>query len=225
MNARVPGDPDDLARAMLLRIVPTGYRVIDQSDSGFTGVSAYFIRLALKQVGPTPSLVGFCAPGADVAQAALAAATWAAANLRPTAVQPRVRPGVVVVAITAQDQEPAGGGMVGDAAVPTAVWFAGPSGVRTPGRPPGSPSPRLLQDAQRRLIGGEPAPTIGHVDVAERTMIAGVRRQPRFAIGTGGGPLVVGGAFTALRVAGALSAGARPRGGTPRRAPQGEPAR
>src|SRR5258708_8095265 len=151
MNARVPGDPDDLARAMLLRIVPTGYRVIDDGDGRFPGVSSHFIRLALRHVGPRPSIVGFCADGADAREAGLAAAGWAAANLRPTAVTRSVRPGVVVIAITDSDGPPNRGGMIEGAAVPTGVWVAGPSAVKTPRPPPPPPSPPPLHHLPRRL--------------------------------------------------------------------------
>jgi hypothetical protein len=57
--------PDDYARAVLLRIVPTGYRLIDDGDSRFAGIRQDFIRLAFKHLGPQPALVGFCAPGTE----------------------------------------------------------------------------------------------------------------------------------------------------------------
>ena len=177
-------DPDDVARAVLLRIVPTGYRLIDDADSRFTGVRQQFIRLAFRHVGAKPSLVGFCAPGTDAIAAARGLAAWAAENIRPTAVQPRVSPGVLVIAI----DPPAGNepGVVAGAAMPAAVWTISEAGVRTRGRPPGAPSPGVLKDVVRRLSRGEPAPTIGHVDVAERTLMGGRGRQRTFALSTSG---------------------------------------
>src|SRR5947209_20053494 len=90
---------DDLALAALLKIVPAGYRLVDVTDTRFPGVRDKFVRLALKHVGPRPSLVGFCGPDQDPVAAAGAAAAWAAANLGPTAIQRRVDPGVVVVTL------------------------------------------------------------------------------------------------------------------------------
>jgi len=43
---------DDYARALLLRLVPTGYRLIDAGDPRFAGVRQDFIRLAFKHIGP-----------------------------------------------------------------------------------------------------------------------------------------------------------------------------
>ena len=112
--------PDDYARAFLLRIVPSGYRLIDDGDNRFAGVRQDFIRLAFKHIGPRPSLVGFSAPGTDAVGAASGLAEWAARNIQPTAVQPRINPGVLVIAI--DPVEPTEPGRLPGAAVPTAVW-------------------------------------------------------------------------------------------------------
>jgi hypothetical protein len=102
-------------------------------------------------------------------------------------VQRTVQPGVVVVALGSAVVA----GTVPGSLVPAAIWTVGDEGVKTAGRPPGAPSPRLLKEAERRLRAGEPAPTIGHVDIAERTMMAGRPRQRRLAISGGSVLLLV----------------------------------
>jgi hypothetical protein len=200
--------PDDYARSFLLRIVPTGYRLIDASDSRFAGVRQDFIRLAFKHIGPQPSLVGFCAPGTDAVAAATGLAEWADRNIQPTAVQPRVNPGVLVIAI--EPREPVEPGRLPEAAVPAAIWTVGPGGARTRGRPPGAPSPRVLKDVAGRLMRGEPAPTIGHIDVAERTLMSGRGRQRTFALSSGAILLLLVAGYFGLRYLPALLAPARP---------------
>ncbi|MEA2646481.1 MAG: hypothetical protein QOE92_1564 [Chloroflexota bacterium] len=207
-----PYDPDDFARAVLLRLVPQGYRLIGESDERFAGRRDAFTRLALKHLGPRPSLVGFIAPGQDPRAAAASLADWAAANLRPTAVQRNVSPGVVVVA---PDASVVPGAVPGTAA-PAAVWTVDAEGVHATGRPSGSPSPAILKDADRRLRRGEAAPTIGHIDVAERTMMSGRGRQRAFALGSGGVIVLVILGFLFLRFIGSAL--------TPRGQPQQPPA-
>ena len=180
-----PYDPDDLARAVLLRVVPQGYRLIGEADERFAGRRDPFFRLALRHLSARPSLVGFTGPGEDPRAAARSLAEWAAANLRPSAVQRTVNPGVLVIAVGAE----ATAGAVPRAAVPAAVWTVDGEGVHASGRPSGSPAPGILKDADRRLRRGEPAPTIGHIDVAERTMMSGRGRQRAFALG--GGSVIV----------------------------------
>lgn len=208
MQNPAPPAPDDYARAFLLRIVPTGYRLIDEGDQRFAGIRQDFIRLAFKHIGPRPSLVGFCAPGTDIIAAATGLAEWAATNIQPTAVQPSVNPGVLVIAI--DPPEPIEPGRLPEADVPTAVWTVGSGGARTRGRPPGAPSPKILKDVAGRLLRGEPAPTIGHIDVAERTLMSGRGRQRSFALSSGAILLLLVGGYFALRYLPALLAPARP---------------
>jgi hypothetical protein len=208
MQNPAPPSPDDYARAFLLRIVPTGYRLIDEGDARFAGVRQDFIRLAFKHIGARPSLVGFCAPGTDPVAAATSLAEWAATNIQPTAVQPRVNPGVVVIAI--DPWQPVEAGRVPDAAVATAVWTVGQDGARARGRPPGAPSPRILRDIAASLRRGEPPPTIGHVDVAERTLMSGRGRQRTFALSSGAILLLLVAGYFALRYLPVVLAPARP---------------
>jgi hypothetical protein len=173
-------DLDDLARAVLIQVVPGGYRLIDESDSRFVGVRERFSRLALKHVGPKPSLVGFAAPGVDPRDAARAAAAWAAENLRPNAIQKHVTPGVLVIALGGPELAAAAGPLAG-AAVRATVWTATPDGrAETRGGAPGCPPASVLRGALRRLLAGEPAPTIGQIDVAERALMYGRGRRPYF---------------------------------------------
>jgi hypothetical protein len=131
MEDNHPDATDDLARAALLRIVPSGYRLIDEHDERFTGIREKFVRLALKHLGGKPSLVGFVDAGVDAQEAARAAAAWAAQNLTPSAIQRRVDPGVLVIAVNGA----ATAGPVPGAAVSSAVWTVAPDGrVETAGR-------------------------------------------------------------------------------------------
>jgi hypothetical protein len=203
---------DDLALAALLRIVPGGYRLVDASDQRFVGVRDRFVRLAMRHVGPRPSLVGFCGPDQDPRAAAAAAAGWASPNLVPTAIQRRVEPGVVVVAL----HPPAGvaAGRVAGSPVRTAIWTVRDGRARTPARPPGSPSPRLLRQAVASLERGEPPPSIGTIDVAERALMYGRGTRRGFTFGGGAGIIVVLLVLFGLRVLPGFLAGRSPgRGG------------
>jgi hypothetical protein len=206
MEDNHPDATDDLARAALLRIVPSGYRLIDEHDERFTGIREKFVRLALKHLGGKPSLVGFVDAGVDAQEAARAAAAWAAQNLTPSAIQRRVDPGVLVIAVNGA----ATAGPVPGAAVSSAVWTVAPDGrVETRGRPPGSPSPGLVKDVVHRLQRGEPAPGIGQVDYVERNLMHGRGRRAR-AAGLSGTAilLIVLGIFFGLRFVPAIFAGA-----------------
>ncbi|MGB2939183.1 MAG: hypothetical protein WBD38_02630 [Candidatus Dormiibacterota bacterium] len=206
MEDNQPYTADDLARAALLRIVPSGYRLIDASDERFTGIRDRFVRLALKHLGPRPSLIGFTEPGVDPQEAARAAAVWAAENLTPNAIQRRVAPGVLVIAVDGS----ARAGPVDGAAVSSAVWTIAPGGVvEARGRPPGSPSAGLVRDVVKRLERGEAAPGIGQVDYVERNLMYGRGRRAR-AAGLSGTAvlLIVVGLFFGLRFLPALFAGA-----------------
>ena len=183
---------DDLALAALLKIVPGGFRLIDINDERFVGVRDKFQRLALKHLGPKPCLVGFVGPGQDALVAATAVATWAARNLVPTAIQRRVQPGVVVVAMDLAPGTAAG--VVAAAPVKTAIWTVENGRLRSSGRPPGAPSPALVRGAVASLERGEGPPSIGKIDVAERALMSGRPRRRSFTLGGGAtiGILVVG---------------------------------
>lgn len=201
---------DDLAVAALLKIVPGGYRLIDVSDTRFAGVREHFTRLALRHVGSRPSLVGFCGPDQDAGTAAVAAAGWAAANLVPTAIQRRVTPGVLVIAI-----DPPPGvqpGMARGVPARTAIWTVAGGRLHASGRPRGAPSPRLVRTALAALERGEPPPTIGQVDVAERALMSGRSSRRSFTLGGGAGIGTLVAIFLVLRfVPGLLF----PRGSAP----------
>ncbi|MEA2683776.1 MAG: hypothetical protein QOK05_2104 [Chloroflexota bacterium] len=201
---------DDLALAALLKIVPTGFRLIDTADTRFTGVRGHFTRLALRHVGARPSLVGFCAPEQDPVAAATAAAGWAAQNLVPTAIQRRVVPGVLVIAL----HPPAGvqPGWVRGLSVRTAVWAVQGGRLRAAGRPPGSPSPRLVRAAVSALERGVPPPSIGQIDVAERSLMYGRGSRRSFTLGGGAGIGALVAVFLLLRFVPALLS---PRGPGP----------
>lgn len=205
---------DDLALAALLRIVPGGYRLVDAADERFVGVRERFVRLALRHLGPRPSLVGFCAPGEDPREAAAALAGWAAQNLRPSAIQRHVEPGVVVVAL----DPPVGvvAGRVGGLPVHATTWVVAGGRARTPSRPRGAPSPRLLKQAVAALESGAPPPSIGQIDVAERALMAGRGNRRTFTLGGGAGLGIVILVFVLLRFLPGLVGG---RGAPP---PQGQ---
>jgi hypothetical protein len=205
MEDNQPYSADDLARAALLRIVPSGYRLIDEHDERFSGIRDRFVRLALKHLGPRPSLVGFTAGDVDPQDAARALAGWAAQNLTPNAIQRRVSPGVLVIAV----DSPVSAGPVEGAAVSSAVWTVRGGQLEARGRPPGSPSAGLLRDVVRRLQRGESAPGIGQVDYVERNLMYGRGRRAR-AAGLSGGAilLIVLGLFFGLRFLPAILAGA-----------------
>jgi hypothetical protein len=201
---------DDLAIAALLKIVPGGYRLIDGSDTRFAGVRERFTRLALRHVGSKPSLVGFCGPDQDAGVAAAAVAGWAAANLIPTAIQRRVTPGVVVIAV--EPPPGAQAGMVRGAPARTAIWTIAGGRLHASGRPPGAPSPRLVRSALAALERGEPPPSIGQVDVAERQLMSGRRNRRTFTLGGGAGIGTIIAIYLLLRFVPALLF---PRGSAP----------
>ena len=193
---------DDLALAALLKIVPGGYRLIDVSDTRFAGVREHFTRLALRHVGAKPSLVGFCGPDQDPGVAAAAAAGWASRTLVPTAIQRRVDPGVLVIAL-----EPPPGvepGMVRGLPARTAIWSVEGGRLRAGGRPPGSPSPRLVRSAVASLERGDPPPSIGQIDVAERSLMYGRSNRRSFTLGGGAGIATLIAIYLLLRFVPAL---------------------
>ncbi|MHB8509800.1 MAG: hypothetical protein ACYDGR_14330 [Candidatus Dormibacteria bacterium] len=196
-------DPDGLARAVLLRVLPTGYRLVDPGDVRFGEVRAPFLRLALRHLGPRPSLLGFCEVGVDVESAARGLAAWASTNFVPNAIQKRLSPSVVVIAI---DPPPSiRPGLIAGAAVPTAIWTVAADGsVQAASRPPGAPAPGLVRRAAAELTRGAEPPTIGQLDVAERTVMAG--SVGRGYADTGGLYLLlgVGAVLFALRTLGTL---------------------
>lgn len=164
---------EDLARAALVRILPRNrYRLAAPSDSRFLTVAANASRIAYRQQGATPAFLLFSGPGQDPRAAAAAAADFAAANWRPTAVQRSVRPGVVAVHV-APGAELSRPGAVEGAAVPATVWTvdAETGRVEVAGNPPGSPSASELRRAASALAQGIPAPSLGELDLAERNVM------------------------------------------------------
>ena len=155
--------------------------------------------MAFQHLGAHPSLLLFCGPDQDPCGAARLAAAWAEANWRPTAIQPRVRPGVVAVQV-APPTRLAPAGPLEDAATPAAVWTvdAESGAVQAPGGPRGGPSVGLVRRAARHLAGGGPATPLGALDLAERGVM-----QVRRGHAGGGVPSVVGLllALLALRLA------------------------
>lgn len=183
--ATVTIDVEELARSVLVRIIPDGYRLTGRSDARFAGFSDQTQRIALRHLGPRPSLVAFCGPGQDAGLVARSAAEWMAANFRPNAIQRRVQPGVLVVAVGPPPQLPAAAELK-DLPVDASIWTvdAGSGRLESRGRPPGSPSPGVVASAARDLAQGRPAPPIGALDVAERTLM-NPRRRYRYAGPTG----------------------------------------
>jgi hypothetical protein len=176
---------DDLALAALLKIVPGGYRLVDINDDRFPGVRDRFQRLALKHLGPRPSLVGFVGPGQDPVAAATAASAWAARNLVPTAIQKRVQPGVVVIAKDPPPGTPTG--MLPGVPARTAIWTVANGRLQSSGRPPGAPAASLVRGAVASLERGDGPPSIGKIDVAERALMSGRRTRRSFTLGGGAG--------------------------------------
>jgi hypothetical protein len=164
---------EDLARAALVRILPRSrYRLAAQTDSRFASFAADCSRIAYRQQGGTPAFLLFSGPGQDPRRAAAAAATWAEASWRPNAVQRTVHPGVVVVHVAPAAQLGAAGPVTG-AAVPAAVWTVDSDTgvVNTPGRPPGSPSSSAIKQGAGALAIGMAPPTLGELDLAERSLM------------------------------------------------------
>lgn len=178
---------EDLARTALVRILPRSrYRLAAQSDSRFQVLAPNTSRIAYRQQGGTPAFLLFSGPGQDPRAAAAAAAAWAEANWRPNAIQRTVRPGVVVVQVApAAELVPAG--IVANTAIPAAVWtVAADTGrVEIAGSPPGSPSGGEIRRAAESLLRGAQAPSLGELDLAERSVMQ-VRTvaMPRLLTGT-----------------------------------------
>ena len=157
----------------MIRILPRGrYRLAGQTDSRFQAFAANTTRVAYRQQGATPAFLLFAGPGQDPHAAALAAATWAEANWRPNRIQRTVRPGVVVVHVAPGNQL-ANGGPVTGAAVPSAIWTvdSDTGRVETSGNPPGSPAGGEMKRAATALMKGTQAPTLGELDLAERSVM------------------------------------------------------
>ncbi len=164
---------EDLARTALVRIIPRSrYRIAAQSDSRFASFAANTARITYRQQGATPAFLLFSGPGQDPRAAATAAAEWARANWRPSAVQRKVRPGVVVVQVAPRDALTTAG-LVPGTAVPATVWTvdSDTGRVEVAGSPPGSPSGQEVKRAAGALARGMPAPPLGELDVAERTVM------------------------------------------------------
>lgn len=164
---------EDFARTSLVGILPRSrYRLAGQTDSRFQTFAGSTIRIAYRQQGATPAFLLFAGPGQDPHAAAVAAASWAEANWRPNAVQRRVRPGVVVVHVAPGSQLAAAGAVTG-AAVPSAIWSVDSETgrVEVSGSPPGSPPGGEMKRAAAALINGATAPTLGELDLAERTVM------------------------------------------------------
>ena len=166
----MPFSTEDLARTALVRILPRSrYRLAAQTDSRFQSFAANTTRIAYRQQGGTPSFLLFSGPGQNPHSAAMAAASFAEQNWRPNAIQRKVRPGVVVVHVAPGNQlTPAG--PVSGAVVPAAVWTVDSAAgkVETTGSPPGSPPRSEIKRAAMTLMRGEPAPSLGELDLAER---------------------------------------------------------
>ena len=166
----LPFAAEDLARTALVRILPRSrYRLAAQTDARFQSFAANTTRIAYRQQGSAPSFLLFSGPGQNPQAAAMAAASWAEQNWRPNAIQRRVKPGVVVVHVAPGNQLTPAGPVAG-AVVPAAVWTVDSAAgkVVAAGRPPGSPSAAELKHAAGALMRGEPAPSLGELDLAER---------------------------------------------------------
>jgi hypothetical protein len=161
---------EDLALTALVRILPRSrYRLAAQNDARFQSFAGNTTRIAYRQQGGTPAFLLFSGPGQNPHGAALGAASWAEANWRPNAIQRRVRQGVVVVHVAPGNQLTPAGPVAG-AAVPSAVWTVDSAvgKVVVAGNPPGSPPASELRRAATALMHGEPAPSLGELDLAEK---------------------------------------------------------
>ncbi len=166
----MPFSVEDFARTCLVRILPRSrYRLAAQSDARFQSFAGNTSRIAYRQQGATPSFLLFAGTGQNPHAAAMSAATWAEQNWRPNAIQRRVRPGVVVVHVAPGNQLTPAGPVQG-AVVPAAVWAvdSATGKVETVGSPPGSPSSSEIKRAAQALMSGEPAPSLGELDLAEK---------------------------------------------------------
>lgn len=169
---------EELARAVLLRIIPNGYRLAGRSDERFAAFISETQRIALQHLGGRPSLVAFCGPGQDAMLVARAAAEWMAAKFRPNAIQRRMRPGVLVISVGPPQQLPEAAELK-DLPVEASIWTvdANSGHLHWKGRPSGSPSPGVVSAAARDLARGVEAPPIGTLDYAERSLL---QRSPRY---------------------------------------------
>ncbi len=166
----MPFGVEELAVSALVRILPRGrYRLAAKSDVRFQSFANNAARIAYRQQGGTPAFLLFSGPGQNPHSAALAAAAWAEANWRPNAIQRTVRPGVVVVHVAPGNQLTPSGPVAG-AAVPATVWTVDSASgrVETAGKPPGSPSPSSIRQSAEALMRGEPPPSLGELDMAEK---------------------------------------------------------
>lgn len=166
----MPFTAEDLAVTALVQILPRSrYRLAAQTDPRFQAFASNCTRIAYRQQGGTPAFLLFSGPGQNPNAAALAAASWAATNWRPNAIQRTVKPGVVVVHVAPGNQLTPGGPVAG-AAVPATVWTvdSATGKVETTGKPPGSPSAGAIRNAAANLVRGVPAPPLGELDLAER---------------------------------------------------------
>lgn len=169
----LPFSVDDLALTALVRILPRSrYRLAGQTDSRFQSFASNSFRIAYRQQGATPAFLLFSGPGQNPQAAAMAAASWAEANWRPNAIQRKVRPGVVVVHVAPGNQLTPAGPVAG-AAVPAAVWTVDSATGKavTSGNPPGSPPAGEIRQAANNLMRGAPAPSLGELDAAERSVM------------------------------------------------------
>jgi hypothetical protein len=194
-------EAEELARTALVELIPRRrYRLAGRGDERFAAFAPQCVRIAFQHLGAHPSLLLFCGPAQDPREAARRAAAWAAASWRPSAIQRRVRPGVVAVHV-ARAGELAAAGPVEGAEAPAVVWTvdAESGAVQAPASPRGGPPAGPVRRAARHLArGGEPAP-LGALDVAER----GVMQARRGGYAPGTVPSVVGLllALVALRLA------------------------
>ena len=196
----MPFDVEDLARASLVRILPSSrYRLAAQTDARFQSFAGNTTRIAYRQQGATPAFLLFSGPGQNPHAAAMAAATWAEANWRPNAIQRRVRPGVVVVHVAPGNQltQP---GTVEGAGVPASIWTvdSDTGRVGVAGTPPGSPSAGDVKRAAADLLKGATVPSLGELDLAERNVMQ---------VRTVGVPRIVGGAVSLCLILVALRFG------------------
>lgn len=219
----MPFTVEDLARTALVRILPRSrYRLAAQSDARFQSFAANTTRIAYRQQGATPSFLLFSGPGQNPHAAAMAAASWAEQNWRPNAIQRRVRPGVVVVHVAPGNQLTPAGPVAG-AVVPAAVWTVDSAvgKVQATSKPPGSPPAAELRHAAGALMRGEPAPTLGELDLAEKgVMDLRTVSMPRALSGLMGLFLFyfairygIGGLFSLMILPSLLSDGGYPAGG------------
>jgi hypothetical protein len=172
-------DADDLARTALAELIPRQrYRTSARTDARFESFTPLCLRIAFQHLGARPSLLLFCGPGQDAGEAARRAAAWATENWRPSAIQRRVEPSVVAVAIAPPAELPPAGTVDG-ATGPAVVWTvdADTGSVHAPVTPAGGPSLGIVRKAARDLAAGRPPAPIAALDVAERNVMLGRGRR------------------------------------------------